>query len=77
MKKKHINSVSSVLQKRKYQKPFSKVLQFHTMYDSMVQGEPQGSYTVHDLIEDDPITIGGDDDDNPAKYGKTLWDVNF
>ena len=64
--------------KRTYHKPFSKVLEFHTKYDSMVQGDPRGSYEVNEFEENDPIVIGGDDDDgNAAKYNKSLWDVNF
>lgn len=63
---------------RLYIKPFSKVLEFHTKYDSMVQGDPRGSYVVNEFEEDNPIVIGGDDDDdNAVKYGKSLWDVNF
>lgn len=63
--------------KRPYTKPSSKVLDFHTKYDSMVQGDPRGSFVVKEFEEDDPVVIGGDDDGGNAKYGKSLWDVNF
>lgn len=63
--------------KRPYQKPLSKVLELHTKYDSLVQGDPRGSYVVNEFDENDPIIIGGDDDDNGAKHSKSLWDANF
>lgn len=53
------------------------MLDFHTKYDSMVQGDPRGSFVVKEFEEDDPVVIGGDDDGGNAKYGKSLWDVNF
>lgn len=56
--------------KKTYLIPHSKVLDFRTYHETMVQGDPRGSYVVNELVPEEPTIIG--EDDAPIK--KSLWD---
>ena len=62
--------------KKTYLKPHSKVLEFRTYDETMVErpGDPLGSYKVNELEPNEPITIGGDEDAKAAPFMKNLWD---
>ena len=60
---------------RIYISPSTDIVMLNTMEQFMEEqnGNPRGSYVVDPLEPNDPITIGGDDE-NANSYNVSLWE---